>query len=64
MENDQRQKLASELITLIEKGNAHVTLEDATAGLTTGAPHGDHRQSPVQHLATWWSTSGSRKKTL
>jgi hypothetical protein len=33
MENDQRQKLASELITLIEKGNAHVTLEEATAGL-------------------------------
>ncbi|WAC13746.1 DinB family protein [Dyadobacter pollutisoli] len=33
MENDQRRKLVSELITLIEKGNAHVTLEEATAGL-------------------------------
>jgi hypothetical protein len=33
MENDQRKKLVSELITLIEKGNAHVTLEEATAGL-------------------------------
>jgi hypothetical protein len=33
MENDQRRKLVSELISLIEKGNAHVTLEEATAGL-------------------------------
>ncbi|MEO6287816.1 MAG: DinB family protein [Dyadobacter sp.] len=33
MENDQRRKLVSELITLIEKGNAHVTFEEATEGL-------------------------------
>lgn len=33
MENDQRQKLISELVFLIEKGNAHVSMEDAVSGL-------------------------------
>ncbi|GGB86231.1 DinB family protein [Dyadobacter sediminis] len=33
MENDQQQKLISELVFLIEKGNAHVSMEDAVAGL-------------------------------
>ncbi|KAA6431427.1 DinB family protein [Dyadobacter flavalbus] len=33
MENDQQQKLISELVFLIEKGNAHVSMEDAVSGL-------------------------------
>jgi len=33
MENDQRQKLIGELEFLIEKGNAHVSMEDAISGL-------------------------------
>jgi len=33
MENEQRQKLISELEFLIEKGNAHVSMDDAVAEL-------------------------------
>jgi hypothetical protein len=33
MENQERTKLVSELVTLIEKGNAHVTLWDALSDL-------------------------------